>query len=375
MGNGMLVDVVALRQEAADIESKGFEVSPERLLISSTAHLAMPHHKLLDELREVGTAHQGSTKRGISFGYAEKYGRDGIQAAAMADPAAVRAHAARFLEKIAASDIAKVNHYRSITFDKEGRPIPPFIVGNELDKLEASAARFAPFVGNSLDFMDDALAENKRVLAEGAQSTWLDIDISPYRRGTSSHTTAAGACVGLSIAPHVIGEVYGVAKAIKSRVGDGPFVTEIFDEDQLAKLRGPDDAIYCERGKSTGRDRRLGFLDLPEIRRAVAINHVTRFLLTKVDQVPEFGPTVQVARAYELDGRELMKAPTLEADLVRSDPIYKTLPTWYEDIGDCQKVDQLPRLTREYLGFVSSQLGIKIDYIGVGANEGQIITC
>lgn len=359
IGNGALVDLSRLSDEVDAIQEAGLEVSKRNLALSYASHLILPHHVALDELREQGSSAQGSTRRGIAFVAGEKYQRTGVQADIASDPVALRAHATERLKKA--------------NEQLEAAGIEPHDVIEEIGKLMLSAERFAPYLTDTFALMHRSLRENKQILAEGAQAASLDIEQAPYPFGSSSHTTVGGVLTGLSIGPRKIGRIVGVMKGTKSHVGDGPFPTEILDPELAARVRGERGKIDSEYGASTGRPRRIGYLDLPELRRAVMVNDVTTLALTKLDCIPKYGDEVQIATAYELDGDLLTEAPNTVRLLNRCKPVYETFATWEQDISGCRQFDALPAPAQHLVEFLERQLETPIGVLGVGPHHDQVI--
>jgi adenylosuccinate synthase len=359
IGNGALVDPVRLVGELEDINTAGLSVSPDNLAISESAHLVLPHHVALDHLREHGSLAQGSTKRGIAYAAAEKYERSGVQAWIMAEPRKLEDHATRHLWE--------ANEFLM------GAGLEPFDVEAEVGRLLISAAVIAPYVTDTFGLLNQKLSDGEQVIAEGAQSASLDIEQAPYPFGTSSHTTIGGVLTGLSVGPQHINRVIGVVKATKSRVGDGPFVTEIHDPELSARIRGQRGDIDGEYGASTGRTRRVGYLDLPEIKHAIIVNGMSELVLNKLDCVPRYGSEIRVAVAYSLDGGQVQAAPTTVAKLDRCEPVYETWASWDGDISGVRKFSDLPSAAQRYVIQLETHLGIPISHVGVGPHADQII--
>jgi adenylosuccinate synthase len=360
VGNGMLLDPIRLLDEIKDVVNAGVAVSPNNLVISDLAHLILPHHISLDEIREAGEGGQGSTKRGIAFVASEKYERIGVRAELIA-------HNLNELEGAVREGLNSVNEAR-------------VSVGLKVHDAEAEAKAWvaiakelAPYISDTVALLHDSLENGKLVLAEGAQAFGLDIEFGMYPYVTSSHTTSGGAVNGLGIDPHDIKRVVGVVKVLKSHVGGGPFVTQIPDEALAAKMRGKPGKIDSEYGASTGRERMVGYLDLPELRRAIAVNGVTEIALTKYDVLTMFGDSMNVAVAYELDGKELKYAPSSASQLERCQPVYKQISLWPDDIAGVRKQSDLPQNARVLLEFLQEELGVPVTMIGVGPERDQII--
>ena len=359
IGNGALVDPVRLVTEIDDINAAGIALSPRNLAISESAHVVLPHHIALDQLRERGHRAQGSTKRGIAYAAAEKYQRSGIQAWVMTDRQRLEEHATEQLREA-----------NELLIRAECEPMD---VEAEIGRLLTSAAVIAPYVADTFELLHSKLTNGEQVIAEGAQAASLDIEQAPYPYGTSSHTTIGGVLTGLSVGAQYIRSVVGVVKATKSRVGDGPFVTEIHDLEVAARIRGQRGDIDGEYGASTGRVRRVGYLDLPEIRHAILVNGMTELALNKLDCVPRYGSEVPVAVAYNLDGHPIQTSPTTVDKLERCEPVYEGLDTWTEDISGARIFSDLPTTAQRYVGRLEELLGVEISHIGVGPHADQVI--
>ncbi|OGL35654.1 hypothetical protein A3F05_01020, partial [Candidatus Saccharibacteria bacterium RIFCSPHIGHO2_12_FULL_47_17] len=253
IGNGMYVDPLKLLDEIADLQAKGLSISPKNLTVSYAAHLILPHHILLDELREGGDGAQGSTKAGIAYVAGDKYERSGVRAELLViNPKLLEQKIVEELNQLKAADSQKT-----------------------AKSWLAKAMQLKPYVTDTASLLNEQLAKGKSVLAEGAQAAWLDIDGGMYPFVTSSHPTIGGALNGLRVSHHYVDKVYGVMKAVPSHVGDGPFVTEITDQRLADKIRGRRGEVDAEFGATTGRPRRVGWLDLPAIRTAIRDNGVT----------------------------------------------------------------------------------------------------
>lgn len=359
IGNGALVDPVRLYAEIRDINSSGLDVSPRNLAVSELAHLVLPHHIALDRLREQGSRAQGSTKRGIAYAAAEKYQRSGIQAWATTEPRGLEAHAVRQLQEANAM------------LERAGGK--PMDIEAQIGILLATAAVIAPYVTDTAELLHSKLSNGEEVIAEGAQAASLDIEQAPYPYGTSSHTTIGGVLTGLSVGAQHIRRVIGVVKATKSRVGDGPFVTEILDGRVARRVRGERGDIDGEYGVSTGRVRRVGYLDLPEIRHAALVNGMTELVLNKLDCVPRYGREVPIAVAYSLDGQRTDISPTTVAKLSRCEPVYETMETWPDDITGAREFSELPQAAQRYVTRLEDLLGVPITHVGVGPHADQVI--
>ncbi|MFW6062756.1 MAG: adenylosuccinate synthase [Chloroflexota bacterium] len=360
IGNGTVINPAVLLQEIDGLEERGIDASPRRLKISRQAHLITPAHIALDAAHEErrGSEAIGTTKRGIGPAYTDKTRRTGLRAALLAEPErlgdAIEGH------------VAEKNRELQRLF--EHSPLDPAAVAAE---YTAYARRLAPYLVESGVFLHQALAEQRVVLAEGAQGTLLDLDHGTYPFVTSSHPTAAGALVGLGVGPKVVDRVVGVAKAFTTRVGSGPFPCEL--EGELAqRLRGTGENPWDEFGTTTGRPRRVGWLDTVILRHAVRVNSITDLALTKLDILSGF-ETLNVCVAYELDGQRIAHFPSEQETLERARPVYETMPGWDEDVTEVRRLDDLPANARRYVSFVADATGAPVSLISVGPARQQIV--
>lgn len=362
VGNGTLVNPAKLVEEIATVESKGIKVTTENLKISSSAHLILPHHIADDEIREAGEGHQGSTKSGIAQVSAAKAMRTGIRAEIIRDD----------IEGLRTIVLGYLIVQKESRLEAGLDPIDEIKV---TEAYIAEAAKLSEYICDTVVYLNEALTKTTpaRVLAEGAQAFLLDIDHGMYPFTTSTSTTSGGVPAGLGIPPTRIGKVTGVAKAVQSHVGGGPYVTEVTDDSELVKLHGDMTTVDAEYGTTTGRKRRLGYLDLPQIRRANMINGTDVVILSKVDWVPRYGNEVKICVAYEKDGKRIEIAPDSAIALEASTPIYETLPTWSENIQGIRTFAELPKTTQHYVEFIETQLGTPITILGVGPDPDQII--
>jgi len=361
VGNGMLLDPLRLQDEITEVSAAGVKISPKNLLISNQAHLILPHHVALDEVREAGAGGQGSTKRGIAFAAADKYERIGVRAEDIAVGEAVKDEALAKLQAVMQAN-------PGVEF---ANPDAEAYVA----KWWKAAQALAPFLRDTVEAVHDALAAGKNVLAEGAQAFGIDIEHGMYPYVTSSHTTTGGVLNGLGVGANRIGRVVGVAKAVKSHVGGGPFVTEMLDEATATQWRGPKGKIDSEYGSTTGRPRRIGFFDLPELRQAIRVNGVTELALTKLDVLSEFGKDkITVCVAYDDgSGNQLSHAPSSGTRLAACKPVYKEFPLWTEPLRDVREFSALPQAAQDFITMLESELAVPINMIGVGPERDQVI--
>lgn len=360
IGNGVLLDPIALATEIKDIEAAGISLSPKNLAISDSAHLILPHHIILDHLREASDSGQGSTKRGIAFAASDKYERSGVRAELLLEPTALSKKVLQGLQQASKLAGAKLD-LQLPTPQKQARD------------WTGQALQFAPYLTDTVSLLRRRLDQNAKVLAEGAQAFGIDIEHGMYPFVTSSHTTLGGVMNGLGVSHQKIDRVIGVIKAVKSHVGGGPFVTEIKDEKLASRIRGQRGKIDSEYGAATRRPRRIGYLDLPELRRAIYINGVTELALTKLDSLERYGKSMSVATAYKYKGKRLSEAPGSALKLDACQPIYQQIDLWPEEISDVRRFGDLPKSARQFVELLEKELEIPITMLGVGPNREQIV--
>ncbi len=353
IGNGVVVDPEALFEELDAMESRGVDCS--RLVISPNAHVIAPFNRLVDRAVEaaLGEGQIGTTGRGIGPTYADKMNRIGIRIQDLFDEEILRARIERSLAEKNRL-LAEVDH-------------EPVDVEESVQGLLACADRIRPMVADATILVNDALDEGKTVLFEAGQAVMLDIDHGTYPYVTSSNTTAGGALTGVGVGPTKIDRVVGVAKAYTTRVGEGPFPTELFGEasDHLRELGG-------EYGVTTGRPRRVGWEDAVVLRHATRVNGLTDLVLTKLDVLDTF-ESLPVAVGYEIDGQVINEMPAFQQDFAAAKPVYEVMPGWIDDIRDIRKFEDLPREAREYVEFLEDQARVRISSIGVGAGRDATI--
>jgi adenylosuccinate synthase len=347
IGNGCVIDPAVLVAEMAELDSRG--IDPTRLRISANAHLIMPYHRKLDAVMErfLGQQQIGTTKRGIGPAYMDKFSRHGIRVQDLFDPKIFRQKLEANL-KDKNKILTKV--YNSLPMDVE--PIAEEYLGY--------ADQLIDYVTDTSLLLWQAQREDKKVIFEGAQGTLLDIDHGTYPFVTSSNPTAGGATTGSGIGPKEIDHVIGVAKAYITRVGTGPFPTELHDETgaRMVELGG-------EFGTVTGRRRRCGWLDLVALKYAVRVNGLTALAMTKLDILSHF-ETLKVAVAYDSLGDRFDEFPRQQRVLYNCHPVYEELPGWNTDISEVREYEGLPIEARRYIEFVEDAIGVPITMIGVG---------
>ena len=354
IGNGVVIDPAVLLQEIKDLNERGINTS--KLKISTNAHLITPYHRTIDKVSErfLGKSKIGTTGRGIGPAYADKINRIGIRVQDLFDQSILK-------QKIEAAlhdknqILVKVFNRKGITVDE--------VISEYLGFAEA----LKPYVTDTSLLLDQALQQGKVVLLEGSQGTLLDVDHGTYPFVTSSNPTAGGASTGSGIGPTKITRVIGILKAYITRVGSGPFPTELFDEDGEALRR-----IGGEVGVTTGRNRRCGWFDAPIARYAVRVNGLTDFFLTKLDVLTGW-EKIPVCVAYEVDGKRVEELPASQSDFHHAKPIYENLPGWKEDISKVKSVADLPKNAQEYVKFLEKISGAPMSAIGVGPGRDETI--
>ncbi len=355
IGNGVVIDPAVLLGEIDGLSDRG--ISCERLLISASAHLIMPHHKALDKVTEryLGKARIGTTGRGIGPAYGDKIARMGVRVQDLLDPGILR-------QKI---DVALTEKNQVLTKVYNRRGID---VNRTLEEYLGYAERLKPLIADTSLVLSKALDAGKVVLLEGGQGTLLDIDHGTYPFVTSSSPTSGGACAGSGIPPTRLTRVIGILKAYTTRVGSGPFPTELLDE-QGEWLR----TTGGEYGVTTGRNRRCGWFDAVIARYATRINGLTDFFLTKLDVLSGL-ERIPVCVAYDVDGVRHDEIPMTQTEFHHAKPIYEELPGWQEDITSAKTFDDLPPNARAYVRALEEMSGAPISAIGVGPGRDQTLT-
>ena len=352
IGNGVVIDPVIFKKELEGLEKLNVNFDG-KLLISRKAHLILPSHKLLDAASEhaKGKAKIGSTLKGIGPTYMDKTGRNGLRVGDIELPDFKERY-----DNLVAKHIQLLKHY-DFEYDLESLEGNWFNAIERLKKLE--------FI-DSEHYLDLARKAGKKVLAEGAQGSLLDIDFGTYPFVTSSNTVTAGACTGLGIAPNRIGDVFGIFKAYLTRVGSGPFPTELHDEtgEEIQKAGN-------EFGATTGRPRRCGWIDLPALKYAINVNGVTQLMMMKADVLSEF-PTIKVCTHYKYNGEIIDYLPyNIEGDKI--EPIYKEFTCWKEDLTGKTEMSQLPKELTDYVEYLEKELETPIAIVSVGPDRTQTI--
>jgi adenylosuccinate synthase len=351
IGNGVVIDPAVFKKEIEELGPPVSELT-KRLIISNRANLILPSHRILDAAYELhkGNTKIGSTLKGIGPAYTDKTGRNGLRV----------------------GDILR-NEFRELYNDHLKSHMT--ILKNYDFKFDLNQYENGWFEGIetlkkfrivNTEYLVNELAEKgKRVLAEGAQGTMLDVDFGSYPFVTSSNTISAGACTGLGISPKMIGEIFGIFKAYCTRVGSGPFPTELHDETGT-NLRN----IGREFGSTTGRPRRCGWLDLPALKYSIMINGITKLLITKADVMSGFN-TIKVCTSYKVDGKECKEIPFRNDSVI--EPVYTDMPGWKEDISVIKEYNKLPETLKKYIEFIEKQTGIPVTMVSVGPDREETI--
>ncbi|MBA3769466.1 MAG: adenylosuccinate synthase [Blastocatellia bacterium] len=358
LGNGMVIDPTAFFEEVDQISEKGISVTPERLKVSSRAHLIMPYHRALDHTSEerLGNEKIGTTLRGIGPAYEDKAGRRGIRVADALSPELLKLRVERNLEE--ANRIIALFGQQPLRADEILAEVSPLI------------ERLRPFVTETSHFFAEARKANKKILLEGAQATLLDVDHGTYPYVTSSNPTSGGASVGAGIPPHHITGVLGIVRTYATRVGEGPFPTEMLDDEEtmanLIRERGN------EYGSVTRRPRRCGWFDAVATRYAAELNGFDSVALTKLDVLDALDE-VKICVGYEIEGRRIDTFPAVSKELRAIKPVYESLPGWKSETLGITEFSELPENARRYVEFLSEQIGVEIGLISTGPERDQTI--
>ena len=354
IGNGVVIDPGVLLTEIKGLNERGIDTS--KLKISTNAHLITPYHRTIDKVSErfLGNSKIGTTGRGIGPAYADKINRIGIRIQDLFDPSILQ-------QKIEGA-LRDKNQVLIKVFNRKGLEVEE-VLKEYLEYAEI----LAPYIADTGLLLNKALDAGKNVLLEGSQGTLLDVDHGTYPFVTSSNPTAGGACTGSGIGPTRISRVIGIVKAYTTRVGSGPFPTELFDEDG-EKLR----TIGGEIGVTTGRARRCGWYDAPIARYAVRVNGLTDFFLTKLDVLTGW-EKIPVCVAYEVDDKCVEELPASQSDFHHAKPIYEYLPGWSENITKARTFDELPANARAYVKYLEEISGAPMSAIGVGPGRDETI--
>ncbi len=355
IGNGVVVDPEALLEEMRFLESKGIEVDG-RLQISERAHVIFDFHKILDKVRESDSSEKriGTTGRGIGPAYSDKINRCGIRMVDLVDE--------RVFIELLHSRLRSVNKSLEKIYDH-----PPLPIDEMVNKYLQMRTQIIPFIKDTSLALYQAVTSGKKVLMEGAQGTLLDVDHGTYPFVTSSNPVSAGACIGSGIGPTQINEILGVMKAYTTRVGEGPFPTELtgFKGDEIRE-------IGKEYGATTGRPRRCGWFDLVIARYAARVNGLTGLAITKLDVLDQM-KSIKICTSYRYTGNEISEFPADLSRLERCEPVYQELPGWQSNTSEASRYRELPDNAQKYLQFLEEQIGVPIRMVSVGPMRKKTI--
>lgn len=355
IGNGVVVDPLALLEEIENVEKQGVDLQ-DRLVISNAAHIILPYHTLLDKLKEQhrGDDAIGTTGRGIGPAYVSKISRQGIRAGDLLQP--------EILEKKVRSNLKGINEALIHIYEED--PLEADLLIND---LKEAAEKLRPFISQTSTKLHQALRDGQNILMEGAQGSLLDIDHGSYPYVTSSSPTAGGACTGTGVPPSAIDHVMGISKAYCTRVGNGPFPTELTGEIG-EKLR----EAGQEFGATTGRPRRCGWIDLVALKYAVDINGMDELALSKIDILNDF-EEVKLCTDYRIDGKTTQTFPLDIGRLERVEPVYKSMKGWEKDISPFKKIDDMPTEVQNFMGYIEDYLDVEIKILSIGPGRSETI--
>jgi len=356
IGNGLVVDPAVLLGEMENLKKSGLEVTPKRLSLSEKAHIIMPYHQAVDLAREVakGKDKIGTTGRGIGPCYEDKVMRTGVRAVDLTEP--------ETLEEKIRINLKEKNFYLTQFLQAEPLEVEPI-----LEQYALMAEKLRPFIGDVSREMEKVLKGGGKILFEGAQGTHLDVDHGTYPFVTSSNPVAGNACAGAGIGPNQLHHVVGIVKAYTTRVGAGPFVTELTDETgDYIQERG------AEFGATTGRRRRCGWLDLAVVHDSARLNGLDSLAITKLDILTGL-ETLKISVGYDLDGERINYRPVSLKKMAQCTPVYKELPGWHDDISQARRLDQLPSQAQGYLKAIEEITEVPISIVSVGAGREETI--
>lgn len=356
LGGGVVVDPPTLVEELAGLRAAGHMMESSRLLVSREAHLILPYHKAIDHARERkrGKGKIGTTGRGIGPAYEDKAARTGLRMVDLLDEAGFR-------EKLR-GNLEEKNAYLEAMLGEDVLDYDAMV-----EELAGAARQLVPHIADTSEYLHEAVVEGKKVLFEGAQGVMLDVDHGTYPFVTSSNTAAGAVCSGAGLAPSLIGRVMGISKAYTTRVGAGPFPTELDDETgQRLREEG------AEFGATTGRPRRCGWFDAVVVGRSVRLSGAAAIALTKLDVLTGLDP-LRVCTAYRLDGQETRSVPASAAELERCEPVYEELEGWTEDISGLSNIDDLPAAARRYVDRLQELVGADIELVSTGPGREATI--
>jgi adenylosuccinate synthase len=354
IANGVVVDLVALLEEMEELKKRGVKFG-RNLVLSDRAHVVMPWHKFLDKYSESGKQKIGTTQRGIGPCYSDKAARKGIRVADL------------YNERIFAERVNAFTEEKNKILKALYGEVPTLDPRRIIAEYKGYAERLKPFIGDAVAVVNEAIDKGRRVLFEGAQGSLLDIDFGTYPYVTSSNSDACGISAGTGVPPKKIGTILGIAKAYCTRVGEGPFPTELKNGlgDKLREMGG-------EYGATTGRPRRCGWFDGVTSRHAVQINGIDEIVITKLDVLSGLDE-IQFATHYRIDGKLTDQMPSETDVLARVEPVYKSFKGWKEDLSRIRKYNDLPKAAKEYLSFVEKYLKVKVSMISVGKDREKTI--
>ena len=356
IGNGVVVDPEVLLEEIDKLAAAGIQVSPKRLSLSDRAHIIMPYHRAIDLARESAKGKQklGTTGRGIGPCYEDKAARTGVRAVDLTEPDA--------LENKIRFNLEEKNIYLTKVLGAEPLEMKPI-----LDHYLSMAERLRPFIGDVSLELDRALKQDKNILFEGAQGTHLDVDHGTYPYVTSSNPVSGAACAGAGIGPNRLNHIVGIVKAYTTRVGAGPFLTELDDETgNTIQERGK------EFGATTGRRRRCGWLDLVIVQDSVRLNGLSSLAITKLDVLTGLDE-LKICVGYELEGEKINHRPASLKTLAACKPLYETLPGWHDDISNAREMSQLPARALDYVNRIGDLTGVPVSIVSVGPGREETI--
>ena len=355
IGNGVVIDPHALLEEIEEVEALGADLKG-RLKISSAAHVILPYHQLLDKVKEEhrGEDAIGTTGRGIGPAYVSKVSRVGVRMSDLAHPEQLR--------KKVEDNISDINEALQHIYKKE-----PIAADTIVEDLLEAAKKLRPYIANTGHILHEAIEQDKEILLEGAQGSLLDVDHGTYPFVTSSCPTSGGACTGSGIPPTAINKVMGISKAYCTRVGNGPFTTELHgDVGEQLREAGQ------EFGATTGRPRRCGWIDLVALKYAIRVNGVNELTITKLDILDDF-EEIKLCTSYKVDGQETTVFPPDLPDLESVEPQYKTMPGWQQSLEECSSISDLPKEARAYLEYIQEYLDVELTILSKGPKRSETI--
>lgn len=367
VANGVMVNPHHTALEIAKFRRIGVRLESDNLAISSIAGMILPHHILLDRIREGGASKQGSTARGVAYAARDHASRDGVLTESL-----LSATTRRELRDKVEDGIERAN--KAATELGLENLIKTNVKGTARYWM-SKATELIPHITDTTAMMREAVLRGDGIVAEGAQAMSLDVNYGQYPCVSSSNPGVAGMLSGMAIPHSSVKDVYMVAKMMRSHVGGGPFITEETENQELIdRLIGKPEDIDGEYGTSTGRKRRIGYFDIPELRTGAYLNNVGYLVLTKLDLTPRFGDSVKIATQYESPSGTIDYVPAGSAkQLEECTPLYEELPLWKRDISDVRRFSDLPKKAKKLVGFIEEQVGVEVKYIGVGPGREQLI--